>query len=276
LPRRDCDTNTVTVVKESVSSTDQRQEARVSEAVVRRREPADAELLTLEELTARVGLSVRTVRFYTSRGLVPPPLRQGRSGYYTPDHVARLELVQELQAHGFTLAAIEGYLQGIPDDASPADIALRRTMLAPWQSDRPVTMTRGEIEARADRPLSDHELALLAALGIAVHDGDHDAYRVAVSQLSLGLQLIDLGFPLEAARAAGEVYREHGRQIAHEVYEVFRRKAWPAYRDSGASPETVQAVIERLKPLSIASLVAAYEQGMVETQRRNISQRSGG
>ena len=36
--------------------------------------------------------------------------------------MARLELVQELQAHGFTLAAIEGYLDGIPDDATPGDV----------------------------------------------------------------------------------------------------------------------------------------------------------
>ena len=52
------------------------------------------ELLTLDELTHRVGMSVRNVRFYTTKGLVPPPIRRGRSGYYPPDHVARLELVQ--------------------------------------------------------------------------------------------------------------------------------------------------------------------------------------
>ena len=53
------------------------------------------ELLTLDELTQRVGMSVRNVRFYTTKGLVPPPIRRGRSGYYTPDHeVDRLDLVQ--------------------------------------------------------------------------------------------------------------------------------------------------------------------------------------
>ena len=91
------------------------------------------ELLTLDELTDRVGLSVRNVRFYTTKGLVPPPIRRGRSGYYTPDHVARLELVQELQSHGFTLAAIERYCRGSPPTRHPEDIALHRTMLAPWQ-----------------------------------------------------------------------------------------------------------------------------------------------
>ena len=49
-------------------------------------------LLTLDQLTNRVGMSVRNVRFYTARGLVPPPLRRGRSGYYSSEHVARLEL----------------------------------------------------------------------------------------------------------------------------------------------------------------------------------------
>ena len=73
------------------------------------------ELITLDELTRRVGLSVRNIRFYTTKGLVPPPIRRGRSGYYSADHVARLELVRELQAHGFTLSAIEKYVADHPE-----------------------------------------------------------------------------------------------------------------------------------------------------------------
>lgn len=231
-------------------------------------------LLTLDELTVRVGLSVRNVRFYTSRGLVPPPIRRGRSGFYSPDHVARLELVQELQAHGFTLAAIEQYVAGIPADASPADIALRRTMLAPWHADRPVRMSRGELASRTEQELSAPDLETLVALGI-VQRREDGAYDVALAQLSVGLGIIELGFPLAAARAANEVYARHGRQMAHEIYEVFRTHAWPAYKESGATPESIQGVVERLKPLSISSVVAAYEQGMDDTQRENISHRAG-
>ncbi len=231
------------------------------------------DLLTLEELTERVGMSVRNVRFYTSRGLVPPPIRRGRSGYYAADHVARLELVQELQQHGFTLAAIERYLAGIPDSATPEDIALARTMLAPWQPQNPVRMTRPELSRRAGRALSDEDLDTLVALGVLTRHGH--VYDVAVSQLSVGLGLLDLGYPVEAARAAAEVYAEHGRAIADEVYDIFRKQVWPHYRDSGASPEKVQEVVERLKPLSIAGLVAAYEAGMDATRRANISKRAG-
>lgn len=231
------------------------------------------ELLTLDELTNRVGLSVRNVRFYTTRGLVPPPIRRGRSGYYTPDHVARLELVRELQSHGFTLAAIERYLSGIPSDATPEDVALHRAMLAPWQSEAPVLMTREELDRRTNRTLSDSDLETLAALGIAVPD-KRNQYRVALSQLSVGLGLLDLGFPKEAAVAAADVYASHGRQIAKELNELFRTMVWPAYKESGASPEKLREVVERLKPLSIASLVSAYEAAMDEQKREGIARRT--
>jgi DNA-binding transcriptional MerR regulator len=231
------------------------------------------ELLTLDELTNRVGMSVRNVRFYTTKGLVPPPIRRGRSGYYTPDHVARLQLVQELQGHGFTLAAIERYLAGIPEDATPEDIALHRTMLAPWQAEAPVEMSRRELDKRTGRNLTDDDLTTLSALGI-VFRNKRGRYQVAMSQLSVGLGLLDLGFPTEAAVAASEVYAKHGRQIAEELYELFRTMVWPVYKESGASPQRLQDVVERLKPLSIASLVSAYEAAMDETKREGIAERA--
>ena len=49
---------------------------------------------------------------------------------------------------------------------------------------------------------------------------------------------------------------------------------WPVYQESGASPEMVQEVVERLKPLSIASLVSAYEAGMDDTKRERIARRA--
>ena len=243
-------------------------EARVDETV-----EALRDLLTLDELTNRVGMSVRNVRFYTTKGLVPPPIRRGRSGYYTPDHVARLELVQELQSHGFTLSAIEKYVANIPRDATPEDIALQRTMLAPWQHEAPIEMSRAELDKRAGRTLTDEDLTTLSALGV-VFRGKRGRFQVAVSQLSVGLGLLDLGFPTEAALAAADVYAAHGRQIAQELYDVFRTKAWPVYQESGTSPERVREVVERLKPLSIASLVAAYESAMDETKREGIAQRA--
>lgn len=231
------------------------------------------QLLTLDQLTERVGVSVRNIRFYASRGLIPPPVRKGRSGYYGPDHVARLELVRELQGHGFTLSAIERYLSGLPADATPEDIALQRTLLAPWSADNPAELSRKDLEKRAGRRLSDEEITQLNAMGVVfpVRGGK---YQVSVTHLGVGLGLIDLGYPAEAAIAAAEIFAKHGRQIAEELRDLFKTQVWPAYRDSGVSPERIQEVVEKVKPLSVVSLVAAYEAAMDETKREGAARRA--
>ena len=61
---------------------------------------------------------------------------------------------------------------------------------------------------------------------------------------------------------------------AEELYAVFRELVWPAYKESGAPPEALREVLERLKPLSIASLVTAYEVAMDDTKREGIARRT--
>ena len=243
----DCDTITVMVKREGAAT-------QVT------RHPAG---LTLDELTRRVGLSVRTIRFYTAKGLVPPPVRRGRSGYYTPEHVARLELVQELQSHGFTLSAIERYVAGIPADATPEDIALARTMLAPWQSDLPVEMDHEQLETKAGRELSQEDVATLQALGVLRLRGHR--YLVAGNQLAIGVRLLELGFPREVAVAAASIYAEHGQQMAKELFDVIQEKLAPLYDD--IQSERFREVMERLKPLSVGGLVSAYESAVARAAR---------
>ncbi len=232
-----------------------------------------AEPMTLDDLTRRTGVSVRNIRFYTTKGLVPPPIRRGRSGYYGSDHVARLELVRELQAHGFTLSAIEKYVARIPVDASPETIALHRTLLAPWMAELPETLSRRELDRRAGRTLSEEDLDTLNALGI-VFPTKQGKHQVAVAHLSVGVALLDLGMPLDAALAAQDIFTEHGRQVAHELTELFRTQVWPAYQEGDSSPEQLREVVERFKPVTVAALVTAYESAVNETQRATISRRT--
>ena len=70
------------------------------------------------------------------------------------------------------------------------------------------------------------------------------------------------------------MYAAHGRAVAEELNEVFRTRVWPAYKEAGATPETIREVVEKLKPLSIASLVAAYESAMDDTRREGIARRA--
>ena len=65
------------------------------------------ELLSIGELARRTGLTVKTVRFYADRGIVPPAARSP-AGHrrYDPAAVARLQLVRTLRELGLNLATI--------------------------------------------------------------------------------------------------------------------------------------------------------------------------
>lgn len=234
---------------------------------------AISDLVTLDELTKRVGMSVRNVRFYTTKGLVPPPIRRGRAGYYSADHIVRLELVRELQAHGFTLSAIEGYMSRIPSNATPETIALHRTLLAPWMADLPETISRRELDRRAGRPLSDDDLATLNTLGI-VFPTKQGKFQVAVAHLSVGVALLDLGMPPDLAIAAQEIFTAHGRAVAEELTALFKKHVWPTYRERGVTPEQLSEMVEKFKPVSVAALVTAYETAVDETKRESVARRT--
>ena len=79
--------------------------------------------LTVDQLAARVGMTVRNVRAYAARGLLAPPRLVGRTGYDGRQHVARLLLVREMLAEGYPLTMIERTLAAAPEAASSATLA---------------------------------------------------------------------------------------------------------------------------------------------------------
>ncbi len=67
----------------------------------------DDEWLTIDRLAQATGVTVRNIRAYQARGLLPPPEVRARTGYYGPEHRARLELIKDLQGDGLKLDTIK-------------------------------------------------------------------------------------------------------------------------------------------------------------------------
>ncbi|HEY6623215.1 MAG TPA: MerR family transcriptional regulator, partial [Acidimicrobiales bacterium] len=76
--------------------------------------------MRVEDLSARAGVSVDTIRYYQSKGLLAPPRRQGRVAWYDTDHLQRIARIRSLQSRGFTLATIVRLVNGELDAADEA------------------------------------------------------------------------------------------------------------------------------------------------------------
>ena len=218
--------------------------------------------LTVDELAARAGVTVRTVRFYAGRGLLPPPRLRGRTGLYGPDHLARLELVRELQSLGLTLAAIEKHLRKIPLDAPAEDLVLQRALLSPWAPERPEDVGRHELDRRAGRHLDDDTLKRLEALGVIEHVGPDSVRVIMPALLGTSAELAALPMPLDTLIASHEAVERHTTALAAELQQVFQDTVVRSYRESGRSPEERDRLMElagKLKPLMIQSLVSSFQ-----------------
>jgi DNA-binding transcriptional MerR regulator len=105
-------------------------------------EPTGGYDLTIEQLAAETGMSVRNIRNHHTRGLLPPPEVRARVGYYNSEHVARLRLILDLQADGFNLAAIERLLSG-SDGLAARLLGLRHAVTTPYEPESPRADHRG-------------------------------------------------------------------------------------------------------------------------------------
>lgn len=230
--------------------------------------------LTVDELAAAVGMTVRNVRAYAGRGLIAAPRLVGRTGYYQPEHVARLTLVREMLAQGFTLAAVERTLATAPADASPSMLALQRALLTPYLEEEPEEFGVDELAAQAGMPLTDEEVAALVELGLleplpsGTPGGPGQRVRaLQPSLLRAGLQVVRLGVPvLEAARAQAEVARAAG-EAATVYVRLFRDTVWRAFADRGMPDDewaVVQAAVERVQPVAAQALLAAFRRAMAQ------------
>ncbi|MGC9376461.1 MerR family transcriptional regulator [Streptomyces sp. MH13] len=211
--------------------------------------------LTIDELAARAGVTVRTVRFYGTRGLLPPPaIGPRRVGRYGGEHLARLALIEELQHQGMTLAAIERYLQQLPPDLSPHDLALQRAVVASWAPETVESVTREELDRRAGRPLTDDEVDRLTAMDVVARDGD--AYRLDAGLLRLGVELLDMPFSPETLLAARTALLDHSRAAARDLSRLLRDAV--AERDA----RDVRSLSAHMHPLVVRALLTTFQRSL--------------
>lgn len=220
--------------------------------------------LTVDELSARSGVSSRTIRFYQTEDILPPPLRRGRIALYGEQHVERLRLVSMLQSRGLRLSAIREVLRrGRPDATSMrAWLGLDETLRAPWTQDEPQALGHAEVQ----RLLARHgEITTQALLDAdLLRRGDGDAW-VAPSPalLRIALQLDAAGVDLATTVDAARIIRGRLAPAAEELVAHFAERVGRGFGRE-ATPQDLARAFDTLRPLGVEAVRIVFAQ---EVQR---------
>ena len=231
--------------------------------------------LTVDQLAARVGLTVRNVRAYAARGLLPPPRLVGRTGYYGREHVARLVLVREMLAEGYSLAMIERTLAHAPHTASSATLALHRALLTPWLPPEPEEVTATELAERAGQEADPELVEELVAFGLVEVLDDGRLRVLDPTLLAAGLQVVRLGVPPRVLLAAQTQVVEHVRAIARTYVSMFVETAADELVDADRLDE-VQGAAARLQAAAAQALLASYRTEMAAAVEAAVEERLAG
>ncbi len=229
---------------------------------------SEDDFLTVDELAAATGLTVRTTRYYAGLGLLPPPIRRGRMAYYGPQHRARLELVRALQDHGFTLSAIERYLAKIAPDTSIEELALQRVMMTSWSTVPGETLSRRQLDERAGRVLGVEDLELLSSVQGIRREGDR--YEL-LAPFEMALAIIDLDIPREAMVAASAAIASHMDALADELTTILHDQVLqPLRHGSGADNAHLDQTMSQLRRLTLEAVVAGFQRAANQVISRSL------
>ena len=225
--------------------------------------PAD---LTIEQLAAATGMSVRNIRAHQARGLLASPEVRLRVGYYGPEHVAQLKLIRDLQADGFNLAGIKRLLDD--DEATTRRLARFRDALAAAPAgEAPQTLTLAELGRRfhVDPEQAPQVLERAARLGILVPAGADRFLAPSPSLLAVAERVVSRGVSLDGALAVFEQIERHCDAVSEAFVRLFMSEVWQPFEAAGLPtarwPE-IDESIAALRPLAGEALQAIFGQRM--------------
>ncbi len=209
--------------------------------------------MTIEELAHRTGMTVRNIRAHQTRGLLPAPVVRARTGYYGPEHIARLELIKEMQAAGFNLTAIGHVLEMAPAGSGEELLRLERMLMAPWEEEAPEVVSADDLAERFGA-IDPATLRRAIALGVLRELGDGTFEVASPALLQAGEEVVSLGIPLDHALAVVEKVQRHAKGVAREFVRLFVQDVWRPFKEAGLPEEQLPEVRKSLEKLrSLAS-----------------------
>ncbi|MFI1017456.1 MerR family transcriptional regulator [Streptomyces sp. NPDC020965] len=186
----------------------------------------------MEELAETAGITVRTLRFYRERGLIPPPRREGRIAWYDTHHLSRLRTISALLERGHTLNGIADLATAFDSGRDVGEVL----GLGEPTEETPVRLTPEELADHFAGEVTPENLAAALELGYLATDGD-ELVHISRRLLEVSAALVREGVPLSVVLEAGRRVRTHADELADLFVDILRKH----------SPTTEP---ERLRPLA--------------------------
>ncbi|MGN7225756.1 MerR family transcriptional regulator [Dietzia maris] len=199
----------------------------------------------IEELAEDSGTTVRNIRVYQERGLLPAPVRRGRTAFYGPDHKNRLNQILRLLDRGYTFATIEELFIAERHGFTLSELLNSEAVLP----ERRATGTRrrlprGGVEAVAGFEFAEELLDQGSAIGLVSEPSAADHFFADRYMYELFRELIVLGVGEEGIDKIGRLFLE-GQSTSAEALDILVETMRDAGMDQSVIIKRVTGIMPR-------------------------------
>lgn len=220
----------------------------------------------VDDLARRAGVSVRNVRVYQDRGLLPPPRKEGRTGWYNESHLARLALISRMLDRGYTFATISELLTaaqsglGIEDVLTTDDVKTAANQLR--SSTR---LSRADLEDMFGEDVTDADLQRGVELGVTAKVGE--TYRVDNPVLLDAARIlsaagIPLGHTLDQTEGAQRALDDVAQRFVALVTDRFLGGGEDPFETDARTVGEIAELVNSLRPLAHRAVSALFVEAM--------------
>lgn len=225
---------------------------------------------TVDELARTGDATVRNVRAYQDRGLLPPPERRGRTGIYTQDHLARLRLINQLLDRGYTLGNIAELIAAWEKGQNLRELlGLESAITSPWSEELPGYFSMAELIAMFGKhgKLSEIPELIRKVTELGILQADGLRFRAPRPRLIHAAgQLVAMGIPLTALLDIIRMLRGNVERVANELVQLaLRYVLTPHLRDGLPKANEVSKIAEliwKLRPIADVAVDAEVARAM--------------
>ncbi|MBC9714150.1 MerR family transcriptional regulator [Streptomyces sp. TRM66268-LWL] len=236
----------------------------------------------IEDLAHHSGATVRTIRAYQDRGLLPRPERRGRSNVYGDAHLSRLRQIADLLDRGYTLASIKELLEAWDSGRGLGGVlGLVAEVDGPWTDEKADRITRQELDLKFGGEPDEAAVEEAVELGVLERiPGREDEFLVPSPQeLAVAAELHAAGVPLHAIAAHLRELRVQVEHIASRFLEFTTEHVFMRYLEhqppTDADAAEAAALVRRLRPLAQQTVDAELARAMRTFATRHLQQHLG-
>ncbi|MER6101279.1 MerR family transcriptional regulator [Streptomyces sp. NPDC001832] len=236
----------------------------------------------IEDLAHASGATVRTIRAYQDRGLLPTPERRGRANVYQDTHLTRLRQIADLLDRGYTLASIKELLEAWDTGRGLGGVlGFVAEEHGPWTDERADRITLAELNTKFGGSTDDEAVAEAVELGVLERiPGRHDEFLVPSPQeLAVAVALCAAGVPLSAISGhlrdlRGEVEQIAARFLNFATEHVFAG-CFGHHPPTDSDPAETAAMVRRLRPLAQQTIDAELARAISAFATRHLQHHLG-